>query len=52
MSFKKIFLVIVGCFAGLLLLFIGSVLLATLIFSDKPQGLAKESGLVWLRLRE
>jgi protease-4 len=44
MSFKKIFLVIVGCFAGLLLLFIGSVLLATLIFSDKPQGFGEGVG--------
>ncbi len=44
MSTKKILLIIGGCFAGLLLLFIGSVLLATLIFSDRTKSFSEGSG--------
>jgi protease-4 len=44
MSTKKILLIVGGCFAGLLLLFIGSVLLATLIFSDRTKGFSEGSG--------
>jgi len=44
MSTKKILLIIGGCFTGLLLLFIGSVLLATLIFSDRTKSFSEGSG--------
>ena len=44
MSTKKILLIVGGCFAGLLLLFIGSVLLATLIFSDRTKSFSEGSG--------
>jgi protease-4 len=44
MSAKKILLIVGGCFFGLVLLFIGSVLLATLVFSDRQKTFGEESG--------
>lgn len=44
MSIKKILLIIGGCFAGLLVLFIGSVLMATFIFSDQSKSFSEGSG--------
>ncbi|MBV5336558.1 MAG: signal peptide peptidase SppA, partial [Deltaproteobacteria bacterium] len=44
MSTKKILLIIGGCFTGFLLLFIGSVLLATFIFSDRTKSFSEGSG--------
>jgi protease-4 len=44
MSTKKILLIIGSCFAGLLLLFIGSVLIATFVFSDKSKSFSEGSG--------
>lgn len=45
MSIKKILLIIGGCFAGLLVLFIGSVLMATFIFSDQSKSFSEGSGI-------
>ncbi len=45
MSGKKILLIAGGCFFGLVLLFIGSVLLATLIFSDKEKSFGEGTGI-------
>jgi len=44
MSVKKILLIAAGCFLGLVLLFIGCVLLATLIFSDKKNTFTDGAG--------
>lgn len=45
MSAKKILLVVGACFAGLIMLFLGSVALATFIFSDKQKSFATGSGI-------
>jgi len=45
MSAKKILLIVAGCFFGLVLLFIGSVLLAGLVFSDKQKTFGEEQGI-------
>lgn len=44
MSAKKILLIVGGCFFGLVLLFIASVLLATLVFSDKQNSFVDAAG--------
>lgn len=44
MSAKKILLIVGACFAGLVLLFLGSLVLATLIFSDKEKGFTAGPG--------
>ena len=45
MSVKKILLIVGGCFLGLVLLFIGSLVLATLIFSDKQKSFVGTNGI-------
>ncbi|WP_281185483.1 signal peptide peptidase SppA [Trichlorobacter lovleyi] len=44
MSAKKILLIVGACFAGLVLLFLGSVVLAKLLFSDKEKGFVSGPG--------
>jgi len=47
MSFKKILLIIVSLFAGLVVLFIGSLLLGRLLFKGEEPGFPPPRGLVW-----
>ena len=44
MSVKKILLIVVGCFFGLLLLFIASFLLATMLFGDRQNNFVDGAG--------
>jgi len=44
MSAKKILVIVGACFAGLILLFLGSIALSTLLFSDKEKGFASGPG--------
>lgn len=44
MSLKKILLIIAACFAGLVLLFIGSILLASLVFNNREQSFGNAQG--------
>jgi len=51
MSVKKIVFIVCGCFFGLVLLFIGSVLLATLFFSDKQNSFVEGSGVGMIEVK-
>lgn len=51
MSVKKIVFIVCGCFLGLVLLFIGSVLLATLFFSDKQNSFVEGSGVGMIEVK-
>lgn len=51
MSVKKIVLIVGGCFFGLVLLFIGSMLLASLLFSDKQASFGEGSGVGMIEVK-